>query len=292
MNYDNEFLDCVERWINNSDDCDDRIYHAFDAFNNLFEKINDNQRTITIKLLRNFNYYNHESVSKIVASLSQKVRKEFSFDDDNSIVSIVRKKDGRVSSSVEYTTIHQNVGAFSSKIHYQDLTEITPEQWSHIDNILLIDDFSGSGNTITNYLKKCDKIFKQKKIVIILVEVMRGALESIRKYADNNQLDIEVVPYQIKDKAFKNEADNTIKGFEELSELLMIPSYLIKGQYETESLVAFFNNTPNNTLGMFWYDTNNNNSLFPRKHDKKPSWQIMKKEKEKREYSHYESKCK
>ena len=59
------------------------------------------------------------------------------------------------------------------------------------------------------------------------------------------------------------------------------------GYKNTEALVAFYNNTPNNTLPIFWTDVEDNKALFPRNDDEKPSWKMMKRDKELRSESNY-----
>jgi hypothetical protein len=73
----------------------------------------------------------------------------------------------------------------------------------------------------------------------------------------------------------------------ETSKLLNIPEKEIFGFEMSESLMAFYNNTPNNTLGIFRYDTEKYKSIFPRKNDKRPLWQRMKEEKEIRKKQNY-----
>jgi hypothetical protein len=69
-----------------------------------------------------------------------------------------------------------------------------------------------------------------------------------------------------------------------------IPPNEILGFKESESLMAFHNNTPNNTLGIFRFDTKNFKSIFPRNNDLKPNWYKMKCERERRKKQNYISK--
>ena len=61
----------------------------------------------------------------------------------------------------------------------------------------------------------------------------------------------------------------------------------IYGYSCTESLVAFFNDTPNNTLGIFWKNTDKNDALFPRNHEEKPAWMKFRENKKERMKSNY-----
>ena len=65
---------------------------------------------------------------------------------------------------------------------------------------------------------------------------------------------------------------------------------LVHGDTSTvfvSALVAFYNNTPNNTLGIIRYDTKSYTSLFPRKNDHVPHWMQLKKRKQGRTRANY-----
>lgn len=61
----------------------------------------------------------------------------------------------------------------------------------------------------------------------------------------------------------------------------------IFGFLGVESLVSFFNDTPNNTLGVFWKNTSKNKALFPRNIEEKPAWMKFKENKKQRNTSNY-----
>lgn len=61
----------------------------------------------------------------------------------------------------------------------------------------------------------------------------------------------------------------------------------IFGFSKSESLVSFYNDTPNNTLGVFWKNTSKNNALFPRNNERKPAWMRFKSDKKQRNESNY-----
>ena len=58
----------------------------------------------------------------------------------------------------------------------------------------------------------------------------------------------------------------------------------IWGKGNAEGLVSFYNNTPNDTLGIFWKETNENEPLFPRNNDIRPKWRKMKKNRKYRKF--------
>lgn len=54
--------------------------------------------------------------------------------------------------------------------------------------------------------------------------------------------------------------------------------------------MAFYTNTPNDTLGVFWLLSAKNKPIFERKKSKEPKWKKIKKEKKGRRKQQYEAK--
>ena len=83
-----------------------------------------------------------------------------------------------------------------------------------------------------------------------------------------------------------------------ISRKMCIPKERVFGQYRSEALVAFYNNTPNNTIGLFCYSTDSYDAPFPRSIEQSPSWKSrptpssMKKDKEIRKQNNYNAKTK
>ena len=105
---------------------------------------------------------------------------------------------------------------------------------------------------------------------------MQNALDYIDEFKEKNSLKIKVNYSFIQNKAFNDpyfQNDQSLKNtFIGISKDLKIHNDHILGFEESEGLFAFYNNTPNNTLGLFWYDTDLYKSPFPRNNDVKPAW--------------------
>lgn len=123
---------------------------------------------------------------------------------------------------------------------------------------------------------------------------MKAAVENIDIFAKEKNLKIYTFFMIEQDKAFNDEyfkSNDAMKAeFVKLSRGLKIGRVHILGFEGSEGLFAFYNNTPNNTLGLFRYDTGQYRSLFPRKDDKKPTWMNLKEEKQVRQNQNYHSK--
>ena len=75
-----------------------------------------------------------------------------------------------------------------------------------------------------------------------------------------------------------------------MSHRKQITDKYILGYKEAQSLMAFYTNTPNDTLGVFWLLSAKNKPIFERKKSKEPKWKKIKKEKKGRRKQQYEAK--
>ena len=95
MDIDDKFLKCVDRW--ESPYIDDKINKAIDKFELWINSFDDFETEILMSLLDRFNYHTFAN-------------------NDNSIVSVIRKKEWKLGSSSEYVLIHRMVSGLSKKI--------------------------------------------------------------------------------------------------------------------------------------------------------------------------------
>ncbi|MPM50580.1 hypothetical protein SDC9_97322 [bioreactor metagenome] len=164
-----------------------------------------------------------------------------------------------------------------------------------IDNFVFIDDFSGTGKSFINELKKNTSRYNGKNVYFITINIMISATRKIECYCRENNIKIIILSEFRQDKTFsRNLFDDNSKAKEEIttmSEDLIIPESEIMGFKKSQALVAFYNNTPNNTLGFIRYDTKKYNSIFPRRNDIVPGWINMKRARMARKTTNYNSKA-
>ena len=161
-----------------------------------------------------------------------------------------------------------------------------------ISNFARIDD--EDKDVEINEIKKFKERYNGKKIFYIVIVTAKKGLEKINIYSKDNNLLINLLPKFTQEKIFEqNLFDNNESAKQlliRLSEEFKIPKFERLGYDKSESLVAFYNNTPNNTIGLMRYDTDIYKSLFPRKNDKKPLWKTMKKDEKERKMTNYNNK--
>ena len=123
---------------------------------------------------------------------------------------------------------------------------------------------------------------------------MISAADEIKEYGKENDINIILLSAFNQEKAFNRGIfSNEEKAKAEIcamSNNLQIPEKEAMGYREGEALVAFYNNTPNHTLGFIRYDTDQYKSLVPRKNENVPTWMRMKRKRLTRSKTNYTNK--
>lgn len=152
-----------------------------------------------------------------------------------------------------------------------------------IENLVFIDDMVGTGETMKKFLNKMliNKIPKQiaEKINIYLIslEACGTGLDLLKEYSETQCIKFNVIHSNKHIRAFTPDYIYTEQESNQMrSKIFAFEKDVLKsshplGYSETEALMAFYHNTPNNTLSSFWYNENNWNGVFPRRKDLHPS---------------------
>lgn len=240
-------------------------------------------------LMEGFYYYSHMTINKKLKALHEELQKLHSIEFDNTIYCMLPNQEGRINSGYEYLIEYKLINQISKHVVIPNLKEISEQDLSNIKNIVFIDDFCGTGKTFKDYIESVGKIVQGKHIYYLVIHIMDKAISCIEKYGLDRNLDIHVLYQMRTPKAFEREFQLAKKRaeFRRLSIEYGLPQKNVLGFNNTEALVAFYNNTPNNTLEIFWRNTENNNALFPRVDDERPSWKKMNKDKKSRNESNY-----
>lgn len=282
------FEESVNRWAKKG--FDNRIEKASDKFEGWIQNYDEEEKQIISKLIEKFDYYSRNNIIEIVKELCDLSIKELNLTNDNSVVSVIRKPSGIFNSSYEYWMLHEVLSGMSKKIYYDSLDSIDDEDWENISNVMFIDDCSGTGEQFVKFLKMQKKAFLGKRICLLVVEIMEEAQSAIKKYADEAEIDIVIIAHKVKEKALKK-SDIVIRDkFIDMSKRQKISDASILGFKEAEALMAFYNNTPNDTLGIFWFSSVKNVPIFKREKVAEPGWKKIKKDKKERRRQQYEAK--
>lgn len=285
-----EFINkCVTQWKGEFP-VDERLKNFSEKFEEWIMQIPEESREIVKTLIYNMSYYSHETANKWLEKLHNDLLKYDNVSDNNTIYAFIKSKDGLSNSSNDYWTNYKAINRINSNLCVENLNAITEKQWKFIDNIVFIDDFSGSGKSLIDELKKQPTIYSGKRIFFIALNVMQLAINEINFFAQQFDIKIIFLVSDMQNKAFERNmfADNSKAKnlIETMSAGFDIPKGHILGFKNSESLVAFYNNTPNNTLGFIRYDTDKYYSIFPRRNDPKPIWQQFDKTKQNRKVNY------
>lgn len=289
LDVNNVFADCVEKWA--VKEFDVRINEAIDKFDDWIKDLEEDEQDILAELLEKFSYYPKGSVIDIIKNLNNEAIKRFGISNRDSIVCVVRKADGKLNSSYEYWMLHRNVSGLSKKIYYDTIDYIDDDDWKNIKNVVFVDDCSGTGQQFGKFLKRQKKSFLEKQVILIAIEIMEEAIDYIKNYSDQSGINIEIIYNTKKEKAFKHTKASVKKIFFDMSKKREIDANMTLGFQNAEALMAFYNNSPNDTLGLFWFPFGKNIPIFPREKEEEPGWKQSYKKKQERRRQQYESKC-
>lgn len=287
-NIDDQFLKCIEEW--SKEELDARLEKALDVYDEWVKHFQDEEKILIANLLENYNYYTYGKIQQILKRLHEQIVVQYGISSENSVISVIRKKDGRFCSSWKYWISYMDISGLSNDVFYDSLNDIDDKYWENISNVVFVDDCSGSGETVTKFLDRQNKDFSNKHIFIVIIEMLEEAKIHIKRYAEEKKLNIVPIPYIIKCKAFEGEDRKTRQRFCMMSHRINVQNKYIWGFKQTEALMAFYNNTPNNSLGIFWYSSEGYEPIFPRRFDDKAGWKDLSKAKKNRQNQQYKSK--
>lgn len=169
------------------------------------------------------------------------------------------------------------------------------DYYEMLDNLIFIDDFIGSGNTIIKYLSyifEKHEMLKKKKIVLLAMYLTNSAELALKNFAMDRNLDLTILNYKKGDKFFKEgryysgqQLKDKIAIYEKICDSASISERFRYGYENSQSLFTICDNTPNNTLAIFWENNENYNSLMHRYNEEKSPLQKMIDEKKKNKES-------
>lgn len=251
-----------------------------------FESIKEEDMDVYLNLLYKFKYYCRKNIIEELRKVHKKVL-EFDKTIDSTIFFPMISKDFRTNHSYEIHNMYReanslNKGCFLVDINYA-LNNVPMDK---ISNIVFIDDMMGSGQTIKNSMKSIHKKYKkifEKNIYIVLLEVPEN-IDTIEQEIESEiGVKIKILYSNKHKKAFtKNyifDEENLDKAKEivkKYDKMLTNKDGEVLGFCNSEFLLSFYYDTPNNTILSFWKKNEgiNWNPPFSRntKSNHRPSW--------------------
>ncbi|MDC0706237.1 phosphoribosyltransferase [Priestia sp. AB] len=138
----------------------------------------------------------------------------------------------------------------------------------YIDTVVFIDDFSGTGDTIRKFLRIAAEMVKDKQVIVFVIHITERAIKIIND-------SFEEFGYKNANLIFEHKSKSFFENYTELKDvrdkLLKFEQEVLESNHplgfkETEALVTFYRNCPNNTISSYWWNENDEwEALFQRK---------------------------
>ena len=149
---------CLAQWTDD-DILDERLSFFYNKFEEWKKQIPDEYIEVILKLLKELKYYTKKRANCILVDLHKHLISNSNYTIDNTIFAYIKSRDGISNSSNDYWTEYKQINKLNRRICYEDLSAIHADAWYYIENIVFIDDFSGSGKSIKDeiILKNLEK---------------------------------------------------------------------------------------------------------------------------------------
>lgn len=251
---------CLNRW----GECDESMQLFSDNVEIWYEGIDSDVQSLMIAFLEQFSYYSHKKVNSYLQPLHEQLRLSHP-EVDNALFTYIKEPEGSINSSVDYWSEYAIVNNIPMCNRTDDLSFFTAKScWENISTIVLIDDCCGSGQTVCDFLKKYQSELQGKTLCYVVLHIMKDAVRRIEEEFSKAKVNLKYICVNEQDKYFKEDDNDLKKRFIQVSKELGVPEKQVLGYGCCESLMAFYNNCPNNTFGIIWSNRMSIPAIFPR----------------------------
>lgn len=246
-------------------------------------------------MISQFDYYSHSETNQMLCQLHRELTERYKLDDHTALHTYIKKKDGRICSSVDYWAEYRLYNQIDKNLCSDDISSIPGKEWELIENIVIIDDCCGTGSSLEKYIKQSKRDFSGKTIFYLVLHALEASLEKIHQIEKTYHLSIHLIAINLRRQAIPIISPDNVEHTREqvilASKEMHINENYTLGKDDSEGLMAFYNNTPNNTIGLFWFPSDVNKPVFPRDFGTVPPWRPstseMKEKKTQRKRGNY-----
>ena len=296
MKKEDVYLHCLERWHS----ADKRISYFQENFDEWFSQLPEDIHEVLCQLLEMFEYYSQPKVNQYLCDLGQKLDEKEQFNPDTTIYTPLPSHKGITNSSYDYLFTYRqlhDVSKYKIALDFDRYIEEKSDKYGIIQNIVIVDDYCGSGKSLKSFIENHSARLRGKTIYYLVTYFMQEAMPLIDETSKQHEVTIEVIYINSGKRAFEDDVfcerkDELRPLIKRCSKNLNIPAMYRLGKYKSESLVSFYNDTPNNTIGLFWCDSDTYFSIFPREFEnteglKRPTPRSLKQQKAVRTAQNY-----
>lgn len=235
-----------------------------------------NDRNILNNLFYNLRFFPKVKMKRMLEIEIRKLLKKYEGLKDAALVTL-NPIDGRYNGSNELLSLVKEIDREeqfkgSRLLPYKDSIVNDIIYAKDYKTLVFIDDISGTGGTVRKFIDFHYEAMKNKKIIFLFLTVTKQAISEFERITKKyNEVEFEFIYcLELKKLSVKN-----ILSEEEYKRLYRIEEGLwgknnhnILGYKQSELLVLYSHNIPNNTVSSFWYYTDSNpkkwNRLFTR----------------------------
>lgn len=221
-----------------------------------------------LELIKYYNYYSRSNIQNILEGFDKFINYQLKLDLYKTKYSRIQNT-SKIDSSNYFLEEFKIINDVPNDLCI-DVEKAEKEEFKNIENIVFFDDIIGSGKTISKFfMQNFDKL-KEVNCYILCIEIMSDSKNYLEPFFEENNINCELHGYNIQDKAFNIDilGEDYLKKeklvYELEKKIWGKESDFIMGFENSQAIVSFFRNTPNNTISSFWYDNSNWKGLFPR----------------------------
>jgi len=275
----------VERWLQTNDQ-DSRIEHYMATYQKWHDAIPEEIWPIAEQMINCFEYYGHRRINAALAILNSQLVDKFDVDSHTALFTYINEKNGKLNSSHDYWGEFRIIAQISKENCTDDLRKFASKYWELVTCIVIVDDCCGSGNSLKTYIEESGLDFTGKVLYYLVIHAMDESRDLLARVAAEQNMTIHLLSLNTSSKFFSTDMTEEKEHFiEKMNELKIINNPL--GFNDSEALIAFANNTPNNTFPLFHKTTSKITAVFPRKEKQDNIWDSMKKGAKRRKAQNY-----
>ena len=237
---------------------------------NWINQFTTDERPLLLELLKNFYYYTEKAIDRKVVELHQHFLEINGEDISKVVFSKMPKEYGVANSDIMFTSywLNNDIKGYSS---YDVIREYL-ENDAVPEKLVIVDDYMGSGDTVTGALKTMLSVAPElhnSKLYVLVIHASQIGIKNLNAFISERGLDLTFICLENTDKAFQEDyifskIDAKLKEeeYRQICDCKNVSKGAVLGYKDIQSLVAFDKTTPNDTLGLFWHSAENFVALF------------------------------
>lgn len=237
---------------------------------NWINQFSADERPLLLELLKNFYYYTEKAIDRKVVDLHQRFLEINGEDISKVVFSKIPKEYGVANSDIIFTSywLNNDIKGYSS----YDVVREYLENDAVPEKLVIVDDYMGSGDTVTGALKTMLSVAPElhnSKLYVLIIHASQIGIKNLNAFISERGLDLTFICLENTDKAFQEDyifskIDAKLKEeeYKQICDCKSVSKGAVLGYKDIQSLVAFNKTTPNDTLGLFWHSAENFVALF------------------------------